>query len=118
MNVGRFAKQFTHLLIAFLITGVCPAGLLGQTGHSHATANQQQTAAAGELVKVIRENTAKYKDVSAAQADGYSLLFGCVTGPDSGAMGLHYVNMSLVASGVIDPTHPQIEIGRATCRER
>jgi len=29
-----------------------------------------------------------------AEAEGYSLLFGCVSGPDAGAMGLHYVNLS------------------------
>lgn len=113
MNVGRLAKQFTHPLLAFLLLGICPAGLLAQTGHAHA-ANPQLNAAQGDLVKAIRESTAKYKDVSAAEADGYSLLFGCVTGPDSGAMGLHYVNMSLVGSGVIDPTRPQIVIYEPT----
>jgi hypothetical protein len=83
-----------------------------QSGHSHETTpqTQQLTSAQGELLRVVRESTAKYKDVSAAEADGYALLFGCVSGPDSGAMGLHYVNLSLVGSGVIDATHPQIVI--------
>jgi len=31
-----------------------------------------------------------------------------VTGPDAGAMGLHYVNFPLVATGVLDATKPQI----------
>jgi hypothetical protein len=37
-------------------------------------------------------------------------MFGCVSGPDAGAMGLHYVNMSLVGAGVLDATRPQIVI--------
>jgi hypothetical protein len=43
-------------------------------------------------------------------AEGYVLQFGCVSGSDSGAMGLHYVNGKLVESGVLDPTRPQIVI--------
>lgn len=112
MKIRRLAQQFQHSMMALVLVGACPAGLVAQNGHSHAIAaqNQQLTAAQGELLKVIRENTAKYKDVSVAQADGYALLFGCVSGPDSGAMGLHFVNLNLVASGVIDATRPQIVI--------
>ena len=42
------------------------------------------------------------------RAAGYQLLFGCVSGPDSGAMGLHYVNLPLVLDGVVDPAQPEI----------
>jgi hypothetical protein len=45
-----------------------------------------------------------------AEAEGYKLQFGCVSGGDSGAMGLHYVNGDLVNKGVLDPTRPQIVI--------
>ena len=45
-----------------------------------------------------------------AEAEGYALQFGCVSGDDSGAMGLHYVNGALVNSGVLDATRPQIVI--------
>lgn len=64
----------------------------------------------GELVKIVRESTARFKDPAAAEAEGYQLMFGCVSGPDAGAMGLHYVNMSLVGAGVLDATRPQIVI--------
>ena len=63
-----------------------------------------------DLVKVVREATARFRDVAVAEAEGYSLLFGCVTGPDQGAMGLHYVNLSLVGDGVLDPAKPEIVI--------
>jgi hypothetical protein len=49
-----------------------------------------------------------------AEAEGYALQFGCVSGPDSGAMGLHYVNGALVGRGELDPTHPQIVIYEPT----
>jgi hypothetical protein len=37
-------------------------------------------------------------------------MFGCVSGPDDGAMGLHYVNMDLVLDGALDPRKPEIVI--------
>ena len=78
-----------------------------QNDHSHG-ANAGSNA--GALVKIVRENTERFKDVAIAEAEGYSLQFGCVSGPDSGAMGLHYVNFPLVLDGVIDPTRPEIVI--------
>jgi hypothetical protein len=71
--------------------------------HSHGGAAQNNP-----LAKTVREITEPYKDASAAEKAGYALAFGCVSGPDSGAMGLHYVNMPLVMDGQIDATHPEI----------
>jgi len=65
---------------------------------------------ASALIKVVRESTERFQDVSVAQAEGYVLQFGCVSGSDSGAMGLHFVNGDLVNAGVIDATRPQIVI--------
>jgi hypothetical protein len=55
----------------------------------------QQKGNASALIKIVRESTERFKDVSVAEAEGYALQFGSVTGPDSGAMGLHYVNGDL-----------------------
>lgn len=103
-------RQFRFFTITCITVALCLGGATAQAGHSHATASEKLTSAQGALLQAVRESTAKYKDVSAAEADGYSLLFGCVTGPDSGAMGLHYVNMSLVAGGNVDAAKPQIVI--------
>jgi hypothetical protein len=65
---------------------------------------------AGALIKAVRESTERYKDVAAAEADGYGLMFGCVSGPDQGAMGLHYVNFPLVQDIALDPARPEIVI--------
>lgn len=78
---------------------------LGAQGAQGAQQSTQET-----LLKVVRDSTERFKDVSIAESEGYHLLFGCVTGPDSGAMGLHYVNMDLVLKGTVDATRPQIVI--------
>jgi hypothetical protein len=112
MKIGRLAKQFQHSMMAFVLMGVCPGGARAQNGHSHPATTQPQplTSAQSALLKTVRDNTERFKDVSVAEAEGYSLLFGCVSGPDAGAMGLHYVNLPLVAAGVVDATRPQIVI--------
>lgn len=98
MKVGRFAKQFHYSMLALILMGVCSWRALAQNGHSHnSTAAQTQlTQDQKNLVEIVRKNTERFKDVSQAGREGYSLLFGCVTGPDAGAMGLHFVNMAVL----------------------
>jgi hypothetical protein len=80
------------------------------TVHAQTHATLHGGAQPGALVTVVREATERFRDVKVAEAEGYSLMFGCVSGGDYGAMGLHYVNFPLVADGVLDPTRPEIVI--------
>ena len=102
-------------LSALVLMNVCLSRALAQDGHSHAPTGRQYKAAdpqgdAGALIKIVRDSTERFKNVSVAEAEGYALQFGCVSGPDSGAMGLHYINGALVGAGVLDATRPQIVI--------
>ena len=116
MKVRRFATQFQYSMIALVLMNVCPSRALAQDGHSHTPTPQQhemtpdQQNNAGALLKIVRDSTERFKDVAVAEAEGYALQFGCVSGDDAGAMGLHYVNGDLVNSGVLDATRPQIVI--------
>src|SRR5262249_35187877 len=113
MTINSKTRQFTAKLrystAAFALAAVCGSPILPPEPHPHAALADDQNAA-NTLLSVVRTATAKYKDVAVAQRDGYALQFGCVTGSDAGAMGLHYVNSNLVNSGVLDPMHPQIVI--------
>src|SRR5882762_5719407 len=116
MKIGRLATQCQHSMMTLVLMSVCPGGALAQDGHAHGTAAQPQqlTPAQGALLKIVRDSTERFKDVSVAEAEGYALQFGCVSGPDAGAMGLHFINGALVKSGVIDAAHPQIVIYEPT----
>ena len=71
------------------------------------TTQPEEQGGSDKLVEIVRNATTQYlDDVKAAAAAGYSPVLGCVSGPDHGAMGVHYVNSSLV-NGPIDPTQPQ-----------
>jgi hypothetical protein len=60
-----------------------------------------------KLVQVVRDATRQFLDVNAAGGAGYGPFLGCVSGPDHGAMGIHYVNLSLYGDGEIDANHPE-----------
>ena len=118
MKIRRFATYFHHSTIVLLMS-VCPLHMLAQDGHSHTQAAEQQLtpaqkSKAGALIEAVRQATARFQDVSVAQAEGYTLQFGCVSGGDVGAMGMHFINGSLVGSGVIDAAHPQIVLYEPT----
>ena len=66
----------------------------------------ESTQAPPELVQVVRHATQKYINVNAAISAGYQPVLGCVSGQDHGAMGVHYVNASLL-NGEVDATQPQ-----------
>lgn len=59
------------------------------------------------LVEAVRQATKPFRNVEAAESAGYGLFHGCVSGPQEGAMGIHYVNGDLVGDGELDASHPE-----------
>jgi hypothetical protein len=115
MKAGRFATRLGFsLAVSLMFTGVSPSRALAQSHDTHMIASQQQPQTADQkkqanaLVKIVRDVTERFRNVSAAENEGYGLLFGCVSGGDYGAMGLHFVNFPLVADGKIDAAKPEI----------
>src|SRR6266550_1362497 len=94
-------NSIMRLLRLVLLSGVVigmPLFAVDQPPHDH--------AAPAKLVQIVREATQQFIDVNNAGPD-YIPLFGCVSGPDHGAMGIHYLNLSLVGDGEIDELHPE-----------
>ncbi len=113
-NRGKtcLGSRFHHFAAALVLVACC--SLPGLAQHSHDAQSDAADAQKSALIKIVRQATERFKDVSVAEKEGYVLQFGCVSGPDSGAMGLHYVNGDLVGAGVLDPTRPQIVIYEPT----
>jgi hypothetical protein len=111
--INRFTAGIRHGMLALTVLTAGASYAVAQDEHAHMQMNpmaHRQSNSNGAFLKIVRDATARFKDVNTAIAEGYVLQFGCVTGSDSGAMGLHYVNGDLVNSGVLDPTRPQIII--------
>jgi hypothetical protein len=60
------------------------------------------------LVRDVRQATERFQDVTAATAAGYVSASSCESGPNHGAMGVHYVNDAFVVDGVLDVQRPEV----------
>ena len=112
-RVSQLDRQVKYSLIAFALVNLCFLRAVAQDVHAHSTTTPNELTADQQsnqsiLLRVVREATERFKDVRYAEHEGHRLEFGCVSGDDFGAMGLHYVNDTLVGNGIVDVTRPQI----------
>ena len=107
--VARYLTALGYPLVGALVSLSvgAPQARAQEASHHAGAAGEHPTSA---LVNVVRQSTERFRDVRVAEGEGYALLFGCVSGPDFGAMGMHFVNLPLVTDGEIDATRPEIVI--------
>ena len=114
MTVGRFAQHVGYSIGALVLLGVSPTRALAQDGHSHAAAAQhqeltpEQKSRQGVLVQAVQDATRRFQTPGDAEGEHYFLGFGCVSGGDFGAMGMHFINMDLLKDGLIEVDKPEI----------
>jgi hypothetical protein len=63
--------------------------------------------AGSTLVDVVKEVTSPYQNVQAAINAGYASAESCVSGPQEGAMGVHFIAGSRLFDGEIDAEEPE-----------
>lgn len=116
MRLSRFAAGASPLIGALGIVGICALPARADSGHAEMAHTQsmeltlEQKHRASRLLEIVRDATRRFQNVQQAEAEGYKLNFGCVSGESDGAMGLHYVNGDIVNEGKVDATRPQIVI--------
>ncbi|HEY1328851.1 MAG TPA: hypothetical protein VGI14_18070 [Casimicrobiaceae bacterium] len=59
------------------------------------------------LVEKVRAATTRYVNVNVARSDGWVPGTPCVSGPDAGAMGVHFIMPSRVGDGELNPNEPE-----------
>jgi hypothetical protein len=111
-----FAPKVNSLImyLTLLSSVTAAAPLVAADGATTKDAEHKHSSRAhatpAKLVQLVRDATKQFADVNAATAAGYQPFLGCITGPDHGAMGFHYVNGALVAAGELDASRPQVLI--------
>ena len=58
------------------------------------------------LVEMVRQATEPFRDARNVPP-GYDAVLGCVSGPDAGAMGVHFVKAELLMNDELDATRPE-----------
>jgi hypothetical protein len=59
------------------------------------------------LIDKVRAATARFRDINVAVAEGFVQGTPCVSGPDTGAMGVHFVMPSRISGGVLQADQPE-----------
>ncbi|MCL5999483.1 MAG: hypothetical protein M1546_25975 [Chloroflexi bacterium] len=90
-------------LISLAATSLLAASSISVAGHADTNESLPGTSFAAE----VRRATAPYQDLAAAKAARYALFHGCVSGPEQGAMGVHFVNGDLVGDAELDLLKPE-----------
>jgi hypothetical protein len=93
------------LTLGLLSSLIIATPLLAAEKPAHHAAHDAPAPAT--LVQAVRNGTRQYINVNNATAAGYGSFLGCVAGTDHGAMGVHYVNGTLLANLTLDPAQPQ-----------
>jgi hypothetical protein len=111
MRTGQF--KFTTRLGATLLGASIVAGMAWATdsdrhGPSPQHHKPPQYDKRGEFVRIVQDVTRRFKNIREAEKAGYVEQFGCVSGSDSGAMGVHMVNGALVADPALDVRRPEL----------
>jgi hypothetical protein len=75
--------------------------------NDHAKAHGPPRAASGTLIDKVRKATERYKDIRVAIGEGWVQGSPCVSGPNEGAMGVHYVQPARIGDGVLDADAPE-----------
>ena len=108
MRPGRFVRTFECFLIGATLVGSSPSRAQAQDGSTAHHPAMRDTRQRGDFIKIVRDATDRFRDVSVAIAEGYVLQYGCVSGSDEGAMGVHFVNFPLVGDPALDVTRPEL----------
>lgn len=84
--------------LAAMLPLALPLSAPADEAHEHEA--QAAWHANSPLVQKVRKATAKYRDINVALSAGYVPGTPCVSGPNSGAMGVHLINSALLGKEV------------------
>jgi hypothetical protein len=92
MNILR--RLFSILLLAIPLLAAANPSL-------------QQSRSESPLIDKVRAATERYRDLNVALMEGFVQATPCVSGPDTGAMGVHFVLPARISGGVLQADQPE-----------
>jgi hypothetical protein len=107
MNRSKWSMLLLGAVVAAATLVAAGDALAQEMDQAQSHAAHAAASSPAKLVDIVRLATRQYIDVNVAAANKYAPAFGCVTSPQEGAMGIHYINGGLVQDGVIDGNKPE-----------
>lgn len=103
---SRFIPFLVAVLLPLGITLAHTNGLIEAADAAEPAAMAGMSMASDALIAKVRAVTQRFQTVAAAKSEGYVQGTPCVSGPDRGAMGIHYVRLDLIENAVLDVNQP------------
>jgi len=103
MNIFR---RLVYGLLPLALPLLAAGGQPSYAGQSTQNVSQSKPDSS-PLIDKVRAATARFKDINVAIAEGWVQGTPCVSGPDTGAMGVHFVMPSRIGSFVLQADQPQ-----------
>jgi hypothetical protein len=103
MRISNLMQTLTSSMLSLAVLGILVTSapvMAEEYGHSNHNAP-------AKLVQTVRDATRQFANNPDNAGPDYVPTFGCVSGPDHGAMGIHYVNFGLVGDGKVEATTPE-----------
>lgn len=94
-------NSFHRPLLCAVLLGL---PMLAMAGDQNATEKWQPaptSKGSAPLVEKVRRATARFKDIGVAIGENWVAATPCVSGPNSGAMGVHFVLPARVGDGAV-----------------
>lgn len=91
------------MLIALAFAPVVSAHAPGHGSHD----SPSQAASFSPLVEKVRLATSRFIDINVALHEGWVQGTPCVSGPNSGAMGVHFILPSRIGDGALNANEPE-----------
>ncbi len=105
MNIYR---RLTSALLPLAIPLLAIAGQPGNSAPALAANDAAQAKPFSPLVDKVRKATAKYRDINVTLSEGgWAAATPCVSGPNAGAMGVHFVKDGRVGDGILRADQPE-----------
>lgn len=104
MNISSKKRQIGRLLLPLALVLAAKSGAQAEPSN---TAFSSWKKSPAPLVDKVRRVTARFRDINAATAAGWVPGTPCVSGPNSGAMGVHFVQPSRMRDGVLNSDEPE-----------
>ena len=102
----RLTFAFLPLAIPLLASGQ-PGSLPPAFRGHHAQHSSQWKRDPAPLIQKVRSATARFRDINVAIAEGWVPATPCVSGPNEGAMGVHYVQPTRIGDGLLSADQPE-----------
>jgi hypothetical protein len=109
-SLARALSRAGCLALPLVLGSGAMAADLAMPGHDHGASGGLHESASSPLVSKVRTATRRYLDINVALGEGWVQATPCVSGPNEGAMGVHFLKPDRLHDGALKADEPEMLI--------